>query len=72
MSVFWHVRRMPIPGNLPVFPALHDILVLTFVDPGQQLSYDTQLDLKRNVIIKAYKHFSGEACRFIRLRIQTK
>lgn len=25
----------------------------------QQLSYDTQLDLKRNVIVKAYRNFSG-------------
>lgn len=27
------------------------------------LSYETQLDLKRNVIIKAYKNFSGELYR---------
>jgi tRNA (uracil-5-)-methyltransferase len=26
---------------------------------GKQLSYDTQLDLKRNVIVKAYRNFSG-------------
>ena len=25
----------------------------------KQLSYDTQLDLKRNVIVKAYRNFSG-------------
>ena len=29
---------------------------------GKQLSYDTQLDLKRNVIVKAYRNFSGTAC----------
>jgi hypothetical protein len=25
----------------------------------QMLAYDTQLDLKRDVVVKAYKNFSG-------------
>jgi len=38
---------------------LRSTLVLTSFGSGKQLSYDTQLDLKRNVIVKAYRNFSG-------------
>lgn len=34
-------------------------LMLKSLGSGKQLSYDTQLDLKRDVIVKAYRNFSG-------------
>lgn len=37
----------------------------------QMLSYDTQLDYKRSVVVKAYKHFSGEFTRSARECILT-
>ena len=33
--------------------------MLKSLGSGKQLSYDTQLDLKRDVIVKAYRNFSG-------------
>ena len=60
MSVLWRVRWMSIPGeSISLFCRPHPSLVLKSFGPGKQLSYDTQLDLKRNVIVKAYRNFSG-------------
>jgi len=59
MSVLWGVRWMPIPGKPPLRPLLLPLRVLKLFAFGKQLSYDTQLDLKRNVIVKAYRNFSG-------------
>ena len=42
---------------------LYASLALKLFASGKQLSYDTQLDLKRNVIAKAYRNFSGTTCR---------
>jgi tRNA (uracil-5-)-methyltransferase len=33
---------------------------LTLTKQAQPLSYETQLDLKRTVVVKAYKNFSGK------------
>jgi len=62
MPVLWRVRRMPIPGNPSLPSPRPPIPVLKSLGFGKQLSYDTQLDLKRNVIVKAYRNFSGAIC----------
>ena len=31
---------------------------------AQELSYEKQLELKRDVVVKAYKHYAGEQRRF--------
>jgi len=59
MPVLWGVRWMSIPGKPPLRPLLLSLRVLKLFASGKQLSYDTQLDLKRNVIVKAYRNFSG-------------
>lgn len=52
---------MPIPGEIRfAFTGLTPFA--ESLVSGKQLSYDTQLDLKKNVIVKAYKNFSGTTC----------
>jgi len=46
-------------SHLSAFHSLRLSLLLNSFGSGKQLSYETQLDLKRNVIVKAYKNFSG-------------
>ena len=58
MQVLWRMRWVPIPGEPPPRSPRSPLVLKPFC-PGKQLSYDTQLDLKRNVIVKAYRNFSG-------------
>jgi len=60
MPVLWRVWWVSIPGK-PYLPS-SPIPILESLILRKQLSYDTQLDLKRNVIVKAYRNFSGTVC----------
>lgn len=57
MSVLRQMCRLPIPGQLLViitrFPSLNPEASV------KMLSYDQQLDLKRDTVVEAYKNYSS-------------